>query len=94
MVDEKGVRVDPDAVEAVLTWKAPKTDTQLMSFLELAIYYREIIKGYVDKVYPMQQMMSNAGKKFGWNEGAPEAFENIKRELCEAPLLGLPTEKN
>ena len=27
-----------EAVEAVLTWKAPKTDTQLMSFLELANY--------------------------------------------------------
>ena len=63
MVDEKGVRADPDAVEAVLTWEAPKTDAQLMSFLELAIYYREIIKGYADKVYPMQQMMSNTGKK-------------------------------
>ena len=33
MVDRHGVRPDPEAVEAVLTWKAPRTDTQLMSFL-------------------------------------------------------------
>ena len=32
LVDKHGVRPDPEAVEAVLTWKAPKTDTQLMSF--------------------------------------------------------------
>ena len=37
------MRPDPEAVEAVLTWKAPKTDTQLMSFLGFANYYREFI---------------------------------------------------
>ena len=29
-------------------WKAPRTDTQLMSFLGFANYYREFIKGYAD----------------------------------------------
>ena len=37
--------------------------------------------------------MRNKRKKFGWNERAQEAFENISRELCEAPVLGMPTEK-
>ena len=93
MVDRHGVRPDPEAVEAVLTWKAPRTDTQLMSFLGFANYYREFIKGYADKVYPMQKLMRNKGKKFEWNDEAQVAFENIKRELCEAPVLGMPTEK-
>ena len=93
MVDRHGVRPDREAVEAVLTWKAPRTDTQLLSFLGFANYYREIIKGYADKVYPMQKLMRNKGKKFEWNDEAQVAFENIKRELCEAPVLGMPTEK-
>ena len=62
-VDRHGVRPDPEAVEAVWTWKAPRTDTQLMSFLGFANYYREFIKGYADKVYPMQKLMRNKGKK-------------------------------
>ena len=37
--------------------------------------------------------MRNKGKKFEWNDEAQVAFENIKRELCEAPVLGMPTEK-
>ena len=37
--------------------------------------------------------MRNRGKKFEWNEKAQEAFEKIKRELCEAPVLGMPTKK-
>ena len=41
----------------------------------------------------MQKLMRNKGKKFEWNEEAEAAFENIKRELCETPVLGRPTEK-
>ena len=92
-MDRHGVRPDPEAVEAVLTWKAPRTETQLMSFLGFANYYRALIKGYADKVCPMHKLMRNKGKKFEWNEEAQAAFENIKRELCEAPVLGMPTEK-
>ena len=90
--DKHGVRLDPEAVEAALTWKAPKTDTQLMSFLGFA-NYREFIKGYADKTYAMQRLMRNKGKKFTWIDEAHVSFENIKRELCEAPVLGMPTEK-
>ena len=70
LVDKHGKRPDPDAVEAVLTWKPPKTGTQLMSFLGFANYYREFIKGYADKIYPMQQLMRNKGKKFIWTDEA------------------------
>ena len=52
MVDRHGIRLDPDGVEAVLTWKSPKMEHHLMSFLDFANYYREFIKGYADKVYP------------------------------------------
>ena len=94
MIDRRGVRPDPEAVEAVLTWKASRMDTQLMSFLEFANYYHEFIRGYADKVYAMQQLMCNKGKKFEWSKKTQSAFENIKRELCEAPVLRMPAEKS
>ena len=64
MVDRHGIRPDPDALEAVLTWKTQKTEQQLMSLLGFANYYREFIKGYADKLYPMQQLMRHKDKKF------------------------------
>ena len=64
-----------------------------MSFLGFANYYREFIKGYADKVYPMQQLLRHKGKRFTWNNAAEESFQRIKKELCEAPVLGMPTEK-
>ena len=36
LVDKHGVGQYPEAVEALLTWKAQKIDTQLISFLGLA----------------------------------------------------------
>ena len=93
LVDKHGVRPDPEAVKAVLTRKAPQTDTQLMSFLGFDNYYREFIKGYADEIYPKQQLMRNKGKKFTWTDEAQVLFEKIKRELCEAPVRGMPTEK-
>ena len=92
-MDRHGVRPDPEAVEAVLTWKAPRTDTQLMSFLGFAKFYREFIKENPDKVYPMQRLMRNKVKKFEWNDEAQVAFANLKWELCEAPVLDMPGEK-
>ena len=41
----------------------------------------------------MQKLMRNKGKKFEWNEEAQAASENKKRELCEAPVLCMPTER-
>ena len=64
-----------------------------MSFLGFAKYYREFIKGYADKIYPMQQLMRNKGKKFTWSDEAQVSFENNKHELCDPPVLGMPTEK-
>ena len=47
LVDKHGIKRDPEAVEAVLTWKARKIDTQLIEF----------IKGYAGKIYPKQRLM-------------------------------------
>ena len=41
----------------------------------------------------MQQIMRHKGKKFTRNNAAEESFQRIKKELSEAPVLGIPTEK-
>ena len=37
--------------------------------------------------------MRHKGKKFTWNNAAEESFQRIKKELCEALVVGMPTEK-
>ena len=50
LVDKHGIKRDPEAVQAVLTRKARKIDTQLIEF----------IKGYADKIYPKQQLIQKS----------------------------------
>ena len=52
LVDKHGVRPDPEAVEAVLTWKAPNTDTQLMSFWDSLIIIESSSRGMPTKYTP------------------------------------------
>ena len=91
MVDKP--RPDPDAVEEVLTWNSPKTEHHLLSFLGFSNYYREFINGYADKIYQMQKLMRHKDKKFTWNNAAKDSFQRIKKDLCDAPVLGMPTEE-
>ena len=41
----------------------------------------------------MQQLIRHKGKKFKWNNAAEESFRRTQKEMCEAPVLGMPTEK-
>ncbi|XP_050908238.1 uncharacterized protein LOC127121848 [Lathyrus oleraceus] len=42
-----GIAVDSSKVDAVLQWKAPKSDTKIRSFLGLSGYYKRFIEGRV-----------------------------------------------
>ncbi|GJS19051.1 putative reverse transcriptase domain-containing protein [Tanacetum coccineum] len=41
VINGNEIQVDPSKIEAVKNWKAPKTPTEVRSFLRLAGYYRE-----------------------------------------------------
>ena len=37
--------------------------------------------------------MRQKGKKFTWNNAAEDSLKRIRKELCEALVIGMPTEK-
>ena len=42
----EGIRVDPTKIEAIVSWKPPRNVTEVRSFLGLAGYYRQFVKGF------------------------------------------------
>nr|CAE02265.2 OSJNBb0049I21.5 [Oryza sativa Japonica Group] len=89
VISAGGVAVDPTKVEAVTEWKAPKSVTEIRSFLGLAGYYRRFIEGFSMIARPMTQLLKKE-KKFVWSEQCQESFEQLKEKLTSAPILVLP----
>ncbi|KAI3683118.1 hypothetical protein L1987_83618 [Smallanthus sonchifolius] len=89
IVNEKGIHVDPAKIEALKNWNAPKTPTEVCSFLGLAGYYLRFISNFSNIVVPLTAL-THKGKPYEWGPKQEEAFQTLKQKLCDAPILTLP----
>ena len=73
VVSASGVSVDPEKVEAVMSWERPKSAFEIRSFLGLAGYYRRFIEDFSKLAAPMTRLTRNE-VKFDWDDQGEEAF--------------------
>ena len=86
VVSASGVSVDPEKVEAAMSWERPKSVFEIRSFLGLAGYYRRFIKDFSRIATPMTRL-TRKEVKFEWDDRCEEAFQELKRRLTSAPIL-------
>jgi hypothetical protein len=67
VISKEGIKVDPAKVEAISNWKQSKTIMEIRSFLELAGYYREFIKGFSALASSMTRLLKK-NTPFMWNK--------------------------
>ncbi|GJT34084.1 putative reverse transcriptase domain-containing protein [Tanacetum coccineum] len=89
VVNQSGIHVDPGKIEAVKNWKAPTTSSEIRSFLGLAGYYRRFIANFSKIAKPLTSL-TQKNQKYVWGVEQEEAFQTLKNNLCDAPILSLP----
>ncbi|KAJ8773394.1 hypothetical protein K2173_028571 [Erythroxylum novogranatense] len=89
VISERGVHVDPQKIEAVVKWEAPKNVAEVRSFLGLAGYYKRFVEGFSLIVAPLSKL-TRKNQKFEWTEECQSSFEELKNRLTTAPILTLP----
>ena len=70
-------------------WPAPTTVKQVWSFLGFGNFYQKFISHYSDLAKPLTNL-TKKDRKFEWTEGCQQAFDNLKKQFMENPVLLMP----
>nr|GEU54155.1 hypothetical protein [Tanacetum cinerariifolium] len=74
--------------ELWLKENAPRTSTEVRSFLRLARYYRRFI-GNFSKIAKSLTILTQKCMTFNWGDEQELTFQTLKDKLCNAPVLAL-----
>jgi len=86
---DKGIRPNPEKIEAMLKLESPDDATKARSFLGAANYYRRFISHYSEIARPIIEVCKPS-VVFRWGQRQQEAFDQLKTELSKQPILVHP----
>ena len=89
LVDETGVSISPDKLEAVKNWPVPTDCKQLQSFLGFMNYHRDHIRNFA-KVSADLYALTQA-KTFNWTDRHQVCFEKLKELAISSEVLAYPS---
>lgn len=92
VVDSRGLRTDPDKVEAIINFPTPTNRKELKRFLGTATWYRRFVPNFSTVAGPLNKLTANGknAPSFKWSPEADAAFNALKECLVSAPVLSCP----
>ncbi|KAM4060860.1 retrovirus polyprotein [Hirsutella rhossiliensis] len=81
----KGIRVDPEKVQAIQQWQRPRSVKGVRSFLGFANYYRQFIPRFSNIAAPLTAL-TKKDAVFAWSKECDKAFEELKALLTRGAL--------
>jgi len=92
IVDQQGLRTNPDKVEAINSFPQPKNVTEMKRFIGMASWYRRFVPNFSAIAAPLVGLTKGKQKKneLTWTEEAKEAFKQLKSALISSPVLVSP----
>jgi transposase InsO family protein len=86
VISENEVRPSERKTKAIREFERPTTVKQVRSFLGLANYYRRFIKDFSKIATPLHKLCGK-NQTLEWDGKAENAFQILKKKLCEPPVL-------
>ncbi|KAA3470363.1 RNA-directed DNA polymerase-like protein [Gossypium australe] len=84
MISVEGIRVDLSKISAIIDQKAPKDVIELKSFLGLAGYYEQFVKGFSMITFSTIRLLQR-NVSFEWSERFQQSFKKLKAMLSKSP---------
>ena len=89
IVDSRGLRTDPEKVEAIVNFPSPKNTTQLRRVLGMIGWFARYLPDFANLKLPLCDLLKK-NVAYEWGPAHEEAFQRIKESLCSAPILIRP----
>ncbi|MGH7974221.1 MAG: reverse transcriptase/ribonuclease H family protein, partial [bacterium] len=89
LITQQGIQPLPNKVEAIKKIARPKNRKELRRFIGLVNYYRDMWRHRSDLLAPLSTMTSK-NVRWKWTQDAQDAFDKIKRIVCQDVLLSYP----
>ncbi|PKU59077.1 putative mitochondrial protein [Dendrobium catenatum] len=83
-----GIEVDPDKIEAIVTWPVPCSFTEVRRFHGLTSFYRRFIANFSSIAAPLTELLKPS--TFSWTPTAQDSFDELKKKMTATPVLRLP----
>jgi hypothetical protein len=91
-IDRTGVSADPDRVQAILHYPAPRNSKQLRQFLGTCNFHSRFILGYANYVAPLTPLLKQ-GAKWIWTAETQDAFLKLRENFARSIQLVHPRDE-
>ena len=92
MVSNRGIEANPEKIKAITSLAKPACINDVQRLAGRIAALSRFISRLGEKAIPLYQMMKKTDD-FVWSNAANAAFEDLKRQLAEPPVLAAPTDK-
>ena len=92
LVSNRGIEANPEKIKAITSLAKPACINDVQHFVGRIAALSRFISRLGEKAIPMYEMMKKPDR-FVWSDAANEAFEALKKQLAEPPVLAAPIDK-
>ena len=84
IVSQRGIEVNPNKIQAILSMEPPKNIKEVQSLTGRVVALNKFVSKATDKCLPFFKILKRV---FEWTDECQEAFQDLKAYLTMVPLL-------